>query len=216
MARPMALAGQIVAGHVGRRRHDDLPRAPCLPLGREQRRHHPCKRAVRDSLLRMSGCGREMFAIDDVLRSPTAVNGNWNRLDAAPTCDAREKPGSRPSPCRRCGPLCGTHDFAPRGIDRIAQLMPSAVIRRRNRLHFRYEIPIVQTAGDLAKIDAQIPDFRTVGHGKVGGDPYQEFMQGEPLRPEGNQLARRKSGQPLHLGNRGDAGKDVCGPEDRR
>ena len=73
-----------------------------------------------------------------------------------------------------------------------------------------------QAARNLAKIDAQVPDARAVRHGEVGGDPDQKFVQGESLRPKRDQLARRESRETLHLGDRGDAGKDILGPKDRR
>jgi hypothetical protein len=74
----------------------------------------------------------------------------------------------------------------------------------------------VQEARNLAKIDTQVSDSGAVRHREVGGDPYQEFVQGESLRPKRDQLARGESGKTLHLGDRGDARRDILGSKYRR
>ncbi len=102
------------------------------------------------------------------------------------------------------------------GIHRIAQLTPGALIHRGDRIHLRKEISLEQEARNLAKVDPQVADSGAVRHGEVGGDAYEKLVQGESLRPKGDQLARRETGETVHLTDRGNAGEDILGPKDRR
>jgi hypothetical protein len=68
--------------------------------------------------------------------------------------------------------------------------VPGAIISRGDRIHLREEITLEQEARDPTKIDAQVSDSGAVRHREVGGDPYQEFVQGESLRPKCDQLGR--------------------------
>ena len=121
---------------------------------------------------------------------------------------------------RRTHPLTAwcecRHDGAQRRLDGLSHLAASLVKRLNEGVHLRNEMKRQKPARHLAKIDAQIPDARSVRHSKVRGDADEQFMQSEPLGPKYHEFAVRKAGQAAQLGGGGNAGGDVLGPKDRR
>ncbi len=72
-----------------------------------------------------------------------------------------------------------------------------------------------QTARHFTKVDPEIADAGTVRHREVGGDPYQQLVQRQPLRPERHEFAGREPGETLHLGSRSQSGEDILRTKDR-
>ncbi len=198
-------------------RDDELAGAPGVALSRKQRRHHPRKRAVRDFLLRIARSRPPSARSRRCGAGPS--RRHRSRAPAPPRRgERRAQPARQPATgfsARAGGAPPGRHlaraaSMASRSSRRVRSYAAAIASISRN------QIALEQAAGDLAKVDAEIADARAVGHGEIGGDPDQELMQGQPLRPKRNQLARRESGEALHLGDRGDAGKDILRPKNRR
>ena len=102
------------------------------------------------------------------------------------------------------------------GLDGRRKLLPQRIVGGLDRAPFRRDVPGQDRAHDPPKIDAQVFDPRTVGNGEVGGDPYQDLVQREPLGPKCHELAAIESGEIAQLFGSGDVGEDVVRAVDGR
>ena len=101
-----------------------------------------------------------------------------------------------------------TRDAIEHPVNGGTQIVSHTFIDGSYFMHLRVQIAAVQQARDLAKIDAQISDSRAVRHHEVGGDPYQQLVQGKSLRPKRDEIAERETCQPLQLDRSGNAGEE--------
>ncbi len=153
---------------------------------------------------------RPALELGDLSGAPTL--GAANRRRSTAIRQQSEQPALRFAQRRRER----RHHGRQRRLNGLPHLAASPFERLIDGVHLRNEVKSQEPARHLSKIDAQIPDARSVRHRKVRRDADEQFMQGEPLRPKYHEFAVRKAGEAVQLVGGGNAGGDVLGPKDRR
>ena len=200
-----------VARQIARKRHDQIPGAPRATMCGEQRREDLRERAISEPLQRLGCAARPPFAFRDVARVPAEIRGPGRHRPSAglPECEpALYRAGVH----RRLG---STHHVGQRGVDRGGDLATRVLEGRGDRAHLGLEIGGQDSLCDPAKIDAEIPDARSVRHCEVRRHADQKFVQRQSFGPKNRQIAQAEAGQSAQLLRGGERRIIVFRPEDR-
>ena len=180
----------------------------------EQCRQHPRQRPMREPLQRI-GCAYARRSHSAICAGPqrARVRIAATRRDAGTPSKRAARAGrsAAATDWREC-----RHDGARARPRRRPLTRPRACSNACDGVHLRNEIMRENAARDAAKIDAQIPDARSVRHREVRGDPDQQFVQSESLGPKYDQFAQVRSRSGRAAPRRRRARIDVFGPKDRR